>query len=790
VRGDTLATKLLASAVVAAAAFASTSPVGAVGTPALTLAVVFAAPLVLGPWGFVGALVGVLAANLAGTTSLAWALLHAVAATVPAAAGAAFLRLGEPLGAGRSLVRAMGCTVAVAASSAIAFAMRGEPTSWPDAVRAFPGLVVAAAIPVATILATRAGASDEEDRRSFLATILENLPAVVFMKDTRGRYSVVNRSFEAFVGRGRQDILGRTDEEIFSAEIAERFKREDSEVFATRSVVEVEQIIPQDGRPHTFLVSKFPLIGPDGVPRSVGGVASDITEIHRLTLAVQDSEARLRDVIEHSTNMFYVHDLEQVFTYMSPQSRHFFGCDPEEAKVRWTDFVPDSASNCLAMESTERAIRTGQRQPAYEIEVRTRSGDALWVEVNEAPVVRDGRTVAIVGALTDIDERRRAEHARRRALSLLEATLEASGEGLVVVDRTGRLGRCNQRYIDMWRIPAEILRTGDHERAVQHAQDQLLDPEGFAVRIREIYTRPEEDSFDVLHLEDGRILERYSRPQVLDAEVVGRVWSFRDVTAQRRAEEELLQHRDHLAELVSERTRELSDTNRDLETFCYTVSHDLRAPLRAIDGFSQILVQDQQDELSEPALRHLGRIRAAVRRMAQLIDDLLQLSRVSRCPIRRERVDLGALARSIVTDLRAADPTRDVVVTVEMPLTSEGDGTLLRSALQNLLENAWKFSSGRSPAHITFGSRLEGGERVFFVRDDGAGFDMAHAVRLFAPFERLHGTREFEGTGIGLATVHRIVQRHGGRVWAEATVGHGATFFFTLAPNAGAVGGG
>ncbi|MES2644231.1 MAG: PAS domain S-box protein [Myxococcota bacterium] len=786
-RGDTLATKLLASAVVAAgAAFASGAP--ASGTPALTLTVVFAAPLVLGPWGFVGALVGVLASNLAGPLPLAWALLHAVAATVPAAAGAALLRLDAPLRAGRSFVRAMGCTLAVAATATITFALRGEPMAWADAVRAFPGLLVAAGIPVATVLATRAGASAEEDRGRFLATILENLPAVVFMKDTRGRYSVVNRSFEVFVGRGREEILGRTDEELFSAEIAERFKREDGKVFATRSVVEVEQMIPRDDRPHTFLVSKFPLIGPDGVPRSVGGVASDITEIHRLTRAVQDSEARLRDVIEHSTNMFYAHDLEQVFTYMSPQSRHFFGCDPDEAKVRWTDFVPDSASNRLAMEATERAIRTRQRQPAYEIEVRSRSGDPLWVEVNEAPVVRDGRVVAIVGALTDIDERRRAEHGRLRALSLLEATLEASGEGLVVVDRARRLAGFNQRYIAMWRIPAEVLETGDHELGVQHAEDQLLDPEGFAVRIREIYTRPEEDSFDVLHLQDGRILERYSRPQRLDAEVVGRVWSFRDVTAQRRAEEELLQHRDHLAELVSERTRELSQTNRDLETFCYTVSHDLRAPLRAIDGFSQILVQDEQDALSASSRKNLGRIRAAVGRMAQLIDDLLRLSRVSRCALRCERVDLGALASSIVADLRVADPTRDVVVTVETALTAEGDGTLLRSALQNLLENAWKFSSGRRPAHITFGARTEGGERVFFVRDDGAGFDMAHAVRLFAPFERLHGTHEFEGTGIGLATVQRIVQRHGGRIWAQGMVGHGATFFFTLAPDAVAVG--
>ncbi|MDP2309094.1 MAG: PAS domain S-box protein [Pseudomonadota bacterium] len=899
---------LLTPVLVAGASFAATWPTDGVGASPLSLTVVFAAPLLLGPWGFVGALAGVLAANLARGLSLPSALLASAASTLPAAAGAVFLRLESPgAGARGSTVWAIGITLAVATSAAIVFALKESPLRYADVLRVLPGFVVAAAIPVATNRASRSDAVDAR-RGSFMATVLDNLPAVVFLKDARGRLTVVNRRFEAFLGRGREDILGRTDRELFPAEVAERFEREDREVLATGGVVEAEQTIPLDGKPRVYLVSKFPLLGPGGAPHSVGGVASDITEIRHLARAAQESEARLRDVLEHSTNLFYVHTTEHVFTYVSPQSRHFFGCDPEEAKVRWTEFVPDAASNRLAMESTERAIRTGTRQPAYEIEVRTRAGRALWVEVNEAPVVREGRTVAIVGALVDIDERRRAEHALRRALSLLEATLEASAEGILVVDLDGHIGHHNQRYVELWHVTAADLATGLHARVVQSTRSQLVDPDGFVARIRDVYARPEEDSFDILHFADGRIFERYSRPQRLDTEVVGRVWSFRDVTARRQAEEglrasnetlraiigasplailtldrggrtqswnpaaertfgwteaevvghvpllvpderleefrgllaplvrearpvsrevlrrrkdgatlnvhvhaapvraasgevagvvailvdvtagrlaeqEILRHRDHLAELVEERTRELSNTNRELETFCYTVSHDLRAPLRAIDGFSRILVEEAEDHLDEPARRHLARIRAAVGRMARLIDDLLQLSRVSRGELRRKEVNLTNLARTVVADLRAADPSRDVEVTIESALVANGDPTLLRSLLENLLGNAWKFSSGRARAHIALGARLQGGERVFFVRDDGAGFDMAYAARLFAPFERLHGAHEFEGTGVGLATVQRVVERHGGRVWPEAAVDKGATFYFTLAPS-------
>jgi signal transduction histidine kinase len=235
---------------------------------------------------------------------------------------------------------------------------------------------------------------------------------------------------------------------------------------------------------------------------------------------------------------------------------------------------------------------------------------------------------------------------------------------------------------------------------------------------------------------------------------------------------------------LEDANRELEGANRELEAFSYSVSHDLRAPLRTIDGFSQILQEDYEAVLDEEGLDYLGRVRAASAHMAMLIDDLLDLSRVSRRPLRREPVDLASLATEIIEDLRAAEPERNVEFEAGGDIKAYGDVSLLKGALENLLGNAWKFTEREGVGRIEFGvdRRPRPGllGPVYFVRDNGAGFDQAYSDKLFGAFQRLHGQDEFEGTGIGLATVARIIHRHGGRVWAEGEVGEGATFYFTL----------
>jgi signal transduction histidine kinase len=234
------------------------------------------------------------------------------------------------------------------------------------------------------------------------------------------------------------------------------------------------------------------------------------------------------------------------------------------------------------------------------------------------------------------------------------------------------------------------------------------------------------------------------------------------------------------------RTAELEMANKELETFSYSVSHDLRNPLGVVDGYSDVLLTAYADKLDKTGRDCLDRVHTVIAQMAQLIDDLLQFSLARRAELRRDPVDLSALAGTVVAELRQMDPERQVTVAIAPGLTATGDRGLLRVVLRNLLGNAWKFTAKTSTARIEFGTAEHGARitphesRIYFVRDNGVGFDMAKAGKLFGAFQRLHDTQEFSGTGIGLATVQRIVQRHGGRVWAEAAVGKGATFYFTL----------
>lgn len=255
-----------------------------------------------------------------------------------------------------------------------------------------------------------------------------------------------------------------------------------------------------------------------------------------------------------------------------------------------------------------------------------------------------------------------------------------------------------------------------------------------------------------------------------------------DITVLKRAEEKVHQLNAELEQRVRERTAELEASTHELDAFAYSVSHDLRAPLRAVAGFGEILLEDYADRLDDAGRQYLDRVLAATDRMGRLIDDLLDLSRASRVELSRQPVDLTRLAERVVAELHAAEPDRwpAVEINVEPDLHAVGDPALVRLVLQNLIGNAWKFTAKKRGARIDVGHTPTAGEREFFVRDNGAGFDMRYREKLFVPFQRLHSFDDFAGSGIGLAIVSRIVARHGGRVWAEGELGAGAVFRFTL----------
>jgi light-regulated signal transduction histidine kinase (bacteriophytochrome) len=239
-------------------------------------------------------------------------------------------------------------------------------------------------------------------------------------------------------------------------------------------------------------------------------------------------------------------------------------------------------------------------------------------------------------------------------------------------------------------------------------------------------------------------------------------------------------HLTAMNERLRQATAAIEAANRELEAFSYSVAHDLRAPLRGIDGFSQALLEDYAEKLDEEGKQYLRYLCQSAQLMGELVDGLLSLARVSRSELHREPLDLAGLAGPVLSQLRRSEADRSIETVVPPSVPAEGDRRLLRVVLENLLGNSWKFTRGRGPARIELGTESRDGRCVYFIRDNGAGFDMAYAGKLFGAFQRLHSTSEFEGTGIGLATVQRIIARHCGRIWAEAKVGQGATFYFTL----------
>jgi len=517
---------------------------------------------------------------------------------------------------------------------------------------------------------------------------------------------------------------------------------------------------------------------------SLGGMAQRLEQAQG---ALQDQVQTLQSILDNLRNGVVVADANGETLLVNPAALQLLGVTATDGRLekgweRNTLYWPDGTTPYPADRLPLAAALRGEAVDWTEVFVRPPDlPQGRWLSVAARPLTNaDGSLRGGVVVLNDVTAHRRAEAALRDSERLLKAILETLPVGVWVADPEGNITMANPASHEIWG-GLKHIGTDQYEayrawweKTHERMQAQRW-PLARAVATGEgALAEPVEiEAFDGTRKTVAQSAVPLRDP---NRHLIGFVAVSQDISQAQQREKQIRE----LVEELRQRALDLEAVNKELEAFSWSVSHDLRAPLRSIEGFSRALLEDHAAQLRDEAQDDLRRVVAGALRMGQLIDDLLRLSRVTRSEIHPVTVDLSALAQSIAAELSKSQPEREVEFVIAPGLVVNADAQLLRIVMENLLGNAWKFTSKQATAKIEVGRALWQGQAMFFVRDNGAGFDMAYRDQLFRAFQRLHPTTEFEGTGIGLATVQRVIHRHGGRVAADGAVGQGATFYFTL----------
>lgn len=569
-------------------------------------------------------------------------------------------------------------------------------------------------------------------------------------------------------------------------------------------------LVVDDNRSVPVHFSISPVNDPAGRALGVALVIHEDTERRKAEQALITSKQRLDAIMDNTTAVIYAKDSNGRYLMVNSRYEQIIGMDREKILGK-TDFDLFPADIATVLRANDKQVLKVSQPIAYEEHIIQKDGRRDYISAKVPIYDTLGKSQAICSISTDITDQRR----RQRGYKLLNSWTQILTDRLArsnIDEQVFYLDVCNGArelveadigalpYLDKTRVQFTYLAAaGPHAELLQGKSMPVLDG-GLCGWVAH---HGEPLSVDDLTL-DSRVIPEFAAalnvttalvvPLVRNQKVIGGLSTFRDGTPFDSLDQELLtlfsqnvgialdnlHLRQSLEHRVSERTSQLAASNDELKAFSYSVSHDLRAPLRRIVGFSNVLLEDYTEILDAKGQDYLRRVGGSAERMSELIDNLLALSRVAQVDMQSTNVDLSSMIKEITQELQDTEPQRSVEFLITPDLQVHGDAGLLHIAMGNLLSNAWKFTRKQATARIEFGRQEHEGEVVYFVRDNGAGFDMAYVDKLFIAFQRLHDSREFDGTGIGLTTVQRIIRRHNGRVWADSSPGQGATFYFTL----------
>jgi len=608
--------------------------------------------------------------------------------------------------------------------------------------------------------------------------IAENASDVVFRGDNEGIFRWVSASVTALTGWRPEELVGRSFAELIHPDDRARFTDARETVQDGAPVTYEVRVRTAAGGYRWMSVGARPLKDEAGAVVGRAGSWRDIEAEHETRVALEQSEARFRAFTDTAADAIVTADVDGFIAGWNAGAEQMFGYSADEVMGRPVTVIMPERYAIGHPAIMSRVRETDERRimgTVVELEGLRRDGSEFPIELSmgEWEVAGEHYVSTII---RDISERREAAAALATSAQRLRLATDTAEIGIWTWDFGDDSLVWDERLCDWYEVPDEVRdrgvfyefwRSRVHPGDLERTEALLAEARAGGVPYDDVFRVVRSDG-EIRHIHATSALERDAAGAPLRMIGVNI-----DVTQSTRLN-------DDLEARVLQRTAQLDASNKELEQFVYSASHDLRAPLRAIDGFSQMVVEDAADRLDEADAEHLQRVRAAAQRMAVLIDQLMALARSSRQDLRIEQVDVSELAESVIRELRVPEPERAVDSVVTPGMHAQADEALLRAVYTNLLGNAWKFTGKHAAARIEAGEMEVDGERAFYVRDDGAGFDMKLATHLFGAFQRLHEAGEFKGDGIGLATVQRLVARHGGRVWAEAAVEQGATFYFTL----------